>query len=330
MKFSFKNFMIAQVVLLLILSGVCGAVAQSDKANFVPLLKFSRGAGEGQLIWNSTQAGGVPDGPFQGPMAFLTDKNGNFWIGDTLNGRIIAVDRQKKQHREIDLLAVARDLGLSSAPVLLDMAPGKAGKLLVADAQNNAIIELDIKTKQAKIFRSAESGKKGFWRQINRIHADKNGRIYVEDLPSMRTQVLYSDGKPAYALEGEIGIGVDATGKAAMIVMDTSNSKIRHIVKSPVPGAPAEMLASFEARWPIVWAAVIGFSADNIVYAAFDTEKQRYYAAFNNEGKKVFQATCDFPDPGYDPARPDWISPAGDIFTVLLASDSLQILQLEQ
>jgi sugar lactone lactonase YvrE len=330
MKFSFKIFMIAQVVLLINLSWICGAAAQSNKAGFVALLKFSRGAGEGQLFWNSTRAGGVLDGPFQGPMAFLTDKNGNFWIGDTLNGRIIAVDRQKKQHREIDLLAVAKELELASAPVLLDMVPGKAGTLLVADAQNNAIIELDIKTKQAKIFKAAQPGQKGFWRQINRIHADKNGRIYVEDLPAMRTQVLYADGKPAYALEGEVGIAVDAAGKAAMIVMDTSNPRIRHLVKSPVPGAPAEMLASFEARRPIVWAAVIGFSADNNVYAVFDTESQRYYAAFNNAGKKVFQATCDFPDPGYDPARPDWISPAGDIFTVLLASDSLQILKLEQ
>lgn len=301
--------------------------ARAEK--FTEVFSLSHGNGPLQVVFNLTESHGVPDGPFQGPMSFLTDKNNSIWIADTLNARILALSTDLKKRKEIDIAKVGEQLKLASIPVLLDMVPAPDNRLILADAQNNAVISLDLEGSDHKVFFSAEPQKPGHWVQINRIHSDSQGKIYIEDLPSMRTVVLDASGKPTITLEGELGIAVDHTGRAAMIVFDTRKPEVRSIVMSPSHGEPAELLNSFEAAEPIVWASVIGFSKDRKLFCIFDTEKIRHYVVYDHKGQLTIHKQVQFPDPGYDPARPDWISPDGDIYTVKIASDSFSVLKLE-
>jgi sugar lactone lactonase YvrE len=261
-------------------------------------------------------------------MAFLTDKNDNIWIADSLNARILAISADKSNAREIDIEKVGKELGLASIPVLLDMVPGPGNRLILADAQNNAVISLDLQKNENRVFLPDESGEKAHWIQINRIHSDAQGKIYIEDLPSMRTVVIDSEGKLLNTLEGEIGIAVDVNGRAAMIVNDIRKPNMRSLVMSPSAGAPAELLTSFVTNETIVWASVIGFTKDRKLFCIFDTEKIRNYVVFDHMGQLTIHKKVKFPDPGYDPARPDWISPSGDIYTVKVASDSFSVLKL--
>lgn len=314
--------------LMLIAGCSCIKAAEIKESRFESILKFSCGEKSDQLLWLFADNGGVFDGPFQGPMAFITDKNGNFWIGDTLKARVAAFDNRGTLRKEIDLIEIAKKMKLASDPVLLDLIPGANGKMLVADAANNAVIELDVRGGASAVFRSQKSGS-GFWNQINRIHCDRKGRIYVEDIPAMRTVVLEKDGiAQKEALEGEVGIAVNSEGQTAMIVMDTSNPMIRHVVMAPKPGEPPEKIAGFQAKEPILWAALIGFDQKDRLYAIFDTETIRHYVVFAADGNIIRHQVVDFPDPGYDPCRPDWIGPDGSIYTVKIEAERLHILKL--
>lgn len=317
--------------LLLILFQIFTAAAFAEvtaQNQFFPVATFKPGAEADQLMWLVTETGGVPDGPFQGPMAFLTDKNGNFWIADTLNACIKAFDKNAKLRRKIDLIELGKKLKLASDPVMLDMTPGSNGRLLVADAANNLVIEVDVRGKDARVLPPASAGR-GHWRQINRIHCDRNGKVYIEDLLSMRTVILNADGEPGLTLEGEVGIAIDSDGKAAMIVMDTKDPKTRHVAKSSVHGSPVEKFAGFTADKPVLWSSVIGFDQNKNLYTIFDTEFIRNYVVFAPDGSIVSHKTTAFPDPGYDPNRPDWISPDGAIYTVRITAGGLQILRLK-
>lgn len=316
------------LILLMLVAIFCQtASAQTVKGEFKSVVAFAAGEKAGQLQWNATVSGGVADGFFQGPMAFLVDQKGNFWVGDSLNGRIIGVSATGKQGREIDLIKVGRKLGLATDVALLDMVPTLNGKLLVADANNNALIEVDLRG-SARCFAPSTQARRN-WVQINRIHSDKSGRIYVEDLPSMKTFVLNADGEFMQTLEGELSLAVDAAGRAAMLVMDTVDQKLRHVVMSPMHGSPAEKVATLKADEPIVWAATVGFAGNGSLYTVYDTAKQRFYAIFDAKLKLVKTIAVPFVDPGYDPCRPDWISPDGRIFTVQIADNQLKILELK-
>ncbi len=317
------------MALLTIMLGVCRLFAEPINGEFKTVASFSHGDKPGQLVWNATLSGGVPDGSFQGPMAFLTDKNGNFWIGDTLNARIVGVGPDGKPQKEIDLLAAGKALKLASDVVLLDLVPGRHGRILVADAANNVVIELDVRGKaEPRCFRSAPEGK-GHWQQINRIHSDKYGRIYIEDLPSMRTLVLSADGEPMQTLEGELSLAVNPDGQVAMLVMDTQDLNSRHVVISPVHGRPVEKAASIMSAKPVMWAAALGFYQGKQLCVIHDTEDFRYFSFFNGKHSLEKTVKTKFVDPGYDPCRPEWIGLDGRVYMAKIASGSLDILELK-
>lgn len=306
------------------------AIAENiTKKTFKTIFKFKSGSDQQQLKWLKTETGGIIDGPFQGPMAFVIDKNDNLWVGDTLNNKIKAYDKQGKLRKELNLLSFSKKLKLASEPILLDFIPGIGGTLLVADVANNAVLKIGIKDNSAEVYTSSISGS-GFWQQINKIHCDKEGRVYIEDLPSMRTVVLKPNGKPeAEALQGEIGIAVNAKGKTAMVVMDHANPNLRHIVVGPKAGAPPEKMATLTLEEAIEWSSIIGFDEKNNMHIILDTKSLRHYYSVNPEGKILSHKTVMFPDPNYDPNRPDWIGADGTIYTVKIEGDLLKIMRLE-
>jgi sugar lactone lactonase YvrE len=298
-------------------------------ASYRPAFAFSRGTSPGQVLWLTEEGGGILDGPFQGPMAFLTDKNGNHWVGDTLNARVTAFDAQGKVGKAIDLIPAARVAGLVSEPVLLDFVPAGEGRLLVADAGNNAIISLDLRGGKPRAYLPGAMASAS-WTQINRVHSDKAGRIYIEDVAAMKTVVLNTDGKPfCEPLDGEVGLAVSPDGLLAMVVNDAQAADRRQVVLASAPGEPFVHIAGLKAAEPITWAGIIGFTPSGDIVVVFDTASGRQIVTLGSDGEPRRRVRLPHHDPGYDPSRPEWLGADGSLYTLQAASDSLQILRLE-
>jgi hypothetical protein len=320
------------VLLLIFLLGVTSgllAVGEPVSAEYKPVFRIARGNGYGQLLWLTEENGGILDGPFQGPMAFLVDENGTLWAGDTLNARIICFHPDGKPEREIDLLAAARAAGLASDPVLLDFVREPSGRILVADAGNNVVLALDARGGSPFVYSSSGDRNRG-WSQMNRLHGDKTGRIFVEDVASMKTVVLAGDGEPfCDALDGEVGLAVASDGAAAMVVNDSLVAHQRYVVLSPAPGVPFERFADLPVAEPILWSSAVGFDHLKRLTVLFDTALARNFVTFASDGGILKHMTVPHQDPGYDPVRPDWLGGDGKIYTVKASGDLLQVFRLE-
>ncbi len=320
------------LLLLIIFSLVNPCLADTEpfdlpNVEFGPWLSFSCGEKPDQLLWLAEPNGGILDGPFQGPMAFVADRNGNLWAGDTLNARITAFSAKGRPIKIVDLIKTAREAGLASDPVLADLAPGIPGKLLVADAANNAIIEVDLRKAPPRAFQPSAAAP---WLQINQLHTDQHGNIYIEDVASRRTFILDRNGKPASKpLEGLIGIAVSRNSRVAVLAADEKLPGIWQILTSEKPGGSLQHLALIRDDEPVVWAALQGYDARNRLHAVYETDSARFYLALAEDGSVVRKFQTAPADPGYDPTRPDWVDAEGRLYSVRIASGSLAVNTLK-
>ena len=318
------------VFLLIMISNTTFALnPEPADANFSNWLVFSQGSGEKQLMWLSEEDGSMLDGPFQGPMAFITDKNGNLWVGDSLNARVLAFDSTGRQGREYDLIGAAKEAGLASDPLLIDLVASINGKLLAADASNNAIIEIDVRSGKTRAFRSPQPGNAQHWSQINRIHSDGEGKIYIEDVALRQTVILNHDGKPQKTLAGNIGLAIDESSRMSLISASDGEATEWHILTSEKPGTELTSLARLNAENPIIWCSLIGYDSQKNLYVVYDTPMARHYIALDPEGRIVKKRTTALQDPGYDVNRPDWIDKNGVIYTLQVKHPALSILRLD-
>lgn len=296
---------------------------------FSQWLSFKQGDEAHQLLWLSEANSGVLDGPFQGPMAFVTDRNGNLWVGDTLNARITAFTPKGRMIKSLDLIKVARAAGLASDPVLVDMVPGAPGKLLAGDVANNAIIEIDLRNGQPRAFSPAEAGDAA-WQQINRLHSDNRGNIYVEDVAMRRTVVLDKNGKAfGKPLEGQIGLAIARDARTAILAADDSENGQWQILTAEKPGGPLQPFATLRDDEPIIWAALQGYDRHNRLHVIYDTPSIRLYLTLARDGSVIRKYQTNLPEPGYDPTCPDWVDANGQLYTVKIASDNLNVLTLK-
>jgi hypothetical protein len=323
--------MIRMLVFLLIsISSMAFAInPEPADANFSSWLTFSQGSGEKQLMWLSEADGSMLDGPFQGPMAFITDKKDNLWVGDSLNASVKAFDNSGRQGREYDLIAAAKKAGLASDPLLVDLIPGINQKLLIADASNNAIIEIDIRGGDARAFTTPPPGSPHHWSQINRLHSDEEGRIYIEDVALRQTVILNRDGKPQKTLAGQVGLAVAESSRIALISASDGEITEWHVLTCEKPGTELVKLARLNAENPVVWCSLIGYDSQNHLHVVYDTALARHYISLDNEGRIVKKHTTELHDPGYDVNRPDWIDKSGRIYTLQVKHPTLTILRLD-
>lgn len=104
-----------------------------------------------------------------------------------------------------------------------------SGNLLVADTNNNRVVELGFSSGAFSWIRSITGG----FSQPQGVAADSMGRIYVADTSNRRVVVLDTAGNQLQVLEGldfPVGVAVDALGK--VYVSDTYNDVIRVFVDS--------------------------------------------------------------------------------------------------
>ncbi|MBU1109103.1 MAG: hypothetical protein KKB51_20670 [Candidatus Riflebacteria bacterium] len=320
----------ALVILLIFVSHAGFAMnPEPATASFSRWLAFSQGDKAHQLLWLCEENGSMLDGPFQGPMAFITDKKGNLWVGDSLNARVLAFDSTGKQGREYDLISAAKKAGLASDPLLIDLAPSINGKLLVADVINNAILEIDVHNGNTRAFASPPVGDKYHWSQINRIHCDRAGRIYIEDVALRQTVILSRDGKTQMVLPGQIGIAISENSRLALIVAGDGEEPEWYIYTCKQPGGELSKLARLNAENPILWTSLIGYDSHRQLHVVYDTAQARHYIALDEEGRVIKKNTTTLHDPGYDVNRPDWLDKNGTIYSLQVRHPAFEILKLE-
>ena len=293
-------------------------------ASPAPWFTCGNGDGPQQLCW-LVEGNGVLDGPFQGPMAFACDRQGNLWAGDTLNARIVVFDPQGRARRQIDLLAAGKAAGLASDPVLADFVPATGATLLVADAANNCVLVLDLAGRLRRVLRP---GAQADWLQINRLHADAAGRLYLEDAARARTLVLDGEGRQLAALEGVLGIAVSPRGLVFQLG-ESDDPLARPVLAITTLGKAPRPFARLTADAPITWAAPLGVDARGLLHVIADTADSRHLVAFDLQGREAARKRLPRPDPGYDPTRPEWLAPDGSVHHVVLDATHLRVLRAE-
>lgn len=321
-------FKIFLSIFLLLANTLSAATTVYPTALFSPIMSLGEGTGDNQVAWNQDDKNSIPNGPFQGPMAFTFCPDGNLLICDSLNSRILKTDLSGKVLQKIDLAEAIRQTRLAGPPALVDILCPQPDRFLLADAANNVVIELQPGSGKARAFASPEPETGNHWRQINRIHTDQTGNIYIEDVSLLKTQIIDRNGNPVKALPGHLGIAIAPNAKAAIIMSDEKTPNQRSVYTSPRPGEEMRLLASFVDTQPILWADFLGFDDQQNLFIVFDTAQTRKFIAFNPEGNVVRELVTSLKNHGYEPTRGHWLNDAGEIFSVRISPPRLEILKL--
>lgn len=301
---------------------------KETEAKFSPWLSFRQGDGPDQLLWLTEDDGSVLAGPFQGPMAFLTDSENRLWAGDSLNARICVFNPEGKLEKTIDLFKAAKEAGLASDPVLAEMIFSTSNKLLIADAANNAVIQIAPDSMQTKAFQSSTLDESR-WMQINFLHSDRAGNIFIEDLALQRTVVIDSEGRHVETLEGQNCMAVSGTGRLAVAVGDNNSIQEWHILAKDKMSEEWQTFALIRDDEPIHWIGLLGYDLSQNLFVAYETPTARHYAVFDENGNTIRLFKTRPSEPGYDPNRSEWLSADGRIHQVSIASSTLNVMVLK-
>ncbi len=297
-------------------------------ASFKPLLEFSRGSGTDQLLWLLEDDGSILPGAFKGPMVFRTDVEKIVWIGDTQNARISAYSVAGKCQKNIDLIATGKQLGLKKIPALLDMIFNAKGKLLVADAANNVIIEIEPATSECRCFMSPED-EDSAWMQINYIHTDSEAKIFIEDLALQRTVVLDENGQPFAAMDSQNCLATNImTNRLYTLASNEQSPETFHILVRGSLEDSWRQFATIDAKNPITWVGILGLDGTENLTVVYETETARHYLAYSKDAALIKSLKTLHINPGYDPLYPDWVGSDGTIYSVCIDKDALRIMQL--
>ncbi|PKK89051.1 MAG: hypothetical protein CVV64_16005 [Candidatus Wallbacteria bacterium HGW-Wallbacteria-1] len=291
-------------------------------------------------IYIESEKGEIMKGLLHGPAAMACAPDGNTWIADTLNSRILSVPDKGSSKVIIDLSAVRAEAGLKRLPLPIDIAFGGEGfkkapektlpadyTVWIADASNNCVLSFSISGKfLGAIHSSGKSGDSGSFRQINRIHCDALGRLFVEDL-SQSITLCFTAEKSYYLSYKITSAAVDRFGNIHQILYD-DNVMERHIAVYDENGNPLEVLATIKASEPIQYVRPVGFDSKGRLHVTWDTASGRFYQAFAQDGTPSVIRMADAVAEGMDMTTPEWVLPDGSIRTVKATARGIVVLEI--
>lgn len=317
-------------ILLLTTAFACSAETpvMAKAAEFKTLIEFARGSDPAQLLWLVEDDGSILPGAFKGPMVFRAGSEDTTWIGDTQNGRICAFSRDGKNLNSIDLIGITKKLGLKEIPALLDMLFKADGNLLVADAANNVILEIAPDSSSSRFFAPPEDEARA-WMQINYLHTDNAGRIYIEDLALQHTVVLDGNGAVIAVLEHLNCLDTSrTTGRQITLAADDKSLETFRVLSRDNLEKSWQEFATVMEKVPFSWIGIVGFDGADNLYIAYETEDARHYLIYRKDGTLINSLKTQCINPGYDPLYSDWVSSDGKIHCVRIKNDKLHIMQL--
>ncbi len=325
-----KNRFLRRVPVQVLLAG-CVVLLMSfgakavEMGSWTDIASFENGDTKNQLRW-VVEDGVIPDGLMFGPTAFLTAADGKLYIADVLNFRLLVCSENGKPVGEIDLKRIKKTAALEHDPLVIDLVLREPGKLYLADAGNNRVL---VVTSTGDFLRTV--GKTGTgpgeFRQINKIHTDETGKVYVEDLSMARTIAFTPRGTFVTAYQGLTSVAVDTFGNIHQIVFD-GDVKSRNVMIYDENGVPVELLGTILSDEDIKYVKPVGFDAGSSFYVTYDTDRHRYYVAFNTEGAISRSIRTAPLDEGIQVTTPDWVAPDGTIYTIQAFPDKFTIKKL--
>ncbi len=322
-------FKVLLIAFLMLSNSLLAGSLLYPTAVYSPVMSFAEGLDKGQVSWNHDEKAIIPDGPFQGPMAFAFDQQNNLLIADSLNSKVLKVDPTGKFLRDYDLAALLKEAGLENPPALVDLIFAHNGSVLLADASNNAVVELNLKTGKCRAHTSPSAESENHWSQINHIHTDNHGNIFIEDVAKLKTHIIDKSGKPVKVLHGQVGISVSADSRVAIIIFDDKFPHRRAVYTSAQPGEEMRLLAVYNATEPILWCQIIGYDKAGNLHTVFDTSSARNFVTFNADGEVIKSRITSLQNPGYEPNRLHSLNNAAEVFSVRIKHPLFEILKVK-
>ncbi len=297
------------VVLVLIVVGP-GSSIVSAAGPGQPWAVIQNGSGTGQAAW-SLRNGGLVPGPFQGPMAMAADPAGNVWIADTLNARLLVLSDRGRLTKTIDLQPVQKSAGLAQPPLISDITFPGDESLALADEANTTILILDLNGRFLRRF-SGPGGRPEDLLQINRLHADREGRVYVEETARNRIAVFSPAGEWLSELKGLSGVAVRADGRVLQPVYE-GNPRERTLEWYDLSGSKIGVLCRFAETEDIRFIQPLGFDKAGNLILLYDTAKERVIRRIAADGTVNSELRSTFFDSGLELTTPWWIAPDGSV-----------------
>ena len=312
----------------------CYAEPKVVTGTFSSYMEFTNGDSSNQLLWMIESNGTPISGPLQGPMAFVSMDNQDLWVADTQNARICLFSKEGKNLKEIDLLKLGKLAGLPNPPAIADLCLSN-GKILAADAASNSIIEINPQNNKLRVFKRNNESEKGKWIQISFVYSDANNRIYIDDIVSGKIVVLDQDGN--YIAENAaacIGVSSKDSSMAAIRYFEnskdnTSNGSYQLLINKGY-STDWKVANNINSDNQIMKIRIIGIDKNNSIYILYETMNSRYYNIYSSDGQLIKTIKTKTISPVYNPGRPDWIDPSGNIYSVTIADKKLKILKLNE
>lgn len=289
-------------------------------------------------VYIESTKGEIQPGIMQGPTAFAQGPDGTTWVADTLNSRILSVPDKGSSKVIIDLAELKGQQGLARLPLPIDLAFGGEGfpkppakavasdyVVWIADAANNRVLCFDITGKFIRALGKTGKGP-GEFRQINRIHCDAMGRIFIEDLTQGLTVCLNSDGSH-YLSYKQTSIEVDRFGNILQVIMD-EDTKSRRICLYDENGNLGQEVATIQANDPIQYVRLVGFDDAGLLHISWDTVQGRWYQSIEPTGKlgPLFH-TPDTAE-GMDTLTPEWVLANGSVRSLKATARGIVVMEV--
>ncbi len=168
---------------------------------------------------------------FNQPAGIDVDGQGNIFLADTVNSRVVVLDDTGKVNFMFGKLGAGE--GDLNAPMALSVDSSK-GLLYVADSSNNRVQVFKTDGAFVKTIDLNQDASKKNPRPIG-IAVNKEGNIYVADADNNLVRVFSAQGKPLFKFGGFgagdgqlcVPVGIDVDEQNKVYVVDMNNSRVQ-------------------------------------------------------------------------------------------------------
>jgi hypothetical protein len=340
-----RLFFPAAVFLLLICQSAPAAGAETAEVKTAgkPLLLYTitNGGGAGQMAWHADNKK-TESGHLQGPGAVLALNDELRLFADTLNQRLVLRNAESGEVLKIFELPQSNEVGLSFKPLIIDLADAGNGIIYAADEPNMAVWKIDLgknwrgpKLKVDALIRlgspadGAGGIEKAFVSQLGRIFADRNGVLYVIDLPRQCTVSFGPDGLKKFVYQG-LTNGVPDKDGLLYHPIYYGDGAARDLEVFDSAGRMVDHFGRLAFDRPVCYIAPVGFDREDTLYVFADSEQKGPLAVrvYRKDKKQVFTGLPNLTAPVFASA-PYWTGSAGSLEWAEFADETIKVYRLE-
>jgi tripartite motif-containing protein 71 len=255
--------MTALIALLVLVAAVVGAVLYMRPAAIKPI------TADVLASWGGPGKG---EGQFDGPRGIAVDKNGNVYVADLGNNRVVQLGPDGRFVKSWGKKADSKGDSKGDKPGEFNEPSGVAvdgqGRVFVADAWNGRISVLGADGKYVGELTAKDNS---FYSPRN-VATDRSGNIYVADTgncsvkafgPALNKLKAFGErGKGLGRMDEVFGVAINSKGE--VFAADPGNGRIHKFSALPAPKALAEVKVAGWQRGRPFWPHLAVDSQDRI------------------------------------------------------------------